>query len=241
MRIRQQPRRLRDRDRLRLALSAAGVWRHHPFFTNSGEPTVEADLTHRRHAIIETVFADLIDGPLAHLPSGRFSANRVWALCAAITHNLLRAAGTLTSPTHALARGATLRHQIVTVPHAWPDPDDATRCTYPRTGQGPSIGSRSALPEREVGSESQTCTLPIALCPGQARGEGRVQLPAPSPDQLIVRSAGHMVDHAARSPVHTDTALPCSLFWIPNPLSIFATSWHPTKKRLQSTGRQSPT
>ncbi len=30
--------------------------------------TVAADIVHRRHAVIETVFADLIDGPLAHLP-----------------------------------------------------------------------------------------------------------------------------------------------------------------------------
>jgi hypothetical protein len=92
------------------------VWRYHPFFTNSTEPTTDADITHRRHAIIETVFADLIDGPLAHQPSGRFNANAAWALCAAITHNLLRAAGTLTGPTHAVARGATLRRQLVTVP-----------------------------------------------------------------------------------------------------------------------------
>jgi hypothetical protein len=77
---------------------------------------VAADLTHRRHAVIETVFADLIDGPLAHLPSGRFAANSAWAICAAITHNLLRAAGTLSSPSHAVARGATLRRQLVSVP-----------------------------------------------------------------------------------------------------------------------------
>jgi hypothetical protein len=92
------------------------VWRYHPFFTNNTEPVVEADITHRRHAIIETVFADLIDGPLAHLPSGRFAANSAWAICAAITHNLLRAAGTLTSHRHAVARGATLRRHLVTVP-----------------------------------------------------------------------------------------------------------------------------
>jgi hypothetical protein len=92
------------------------VWRYHPFLTNSTEPVVAADLTHRRHAIIETVFADLIDGPLAHLPSGRFAANSAWAICAAITHNLLRAAGTLTSPSHAVARGTTLRRQVVNVP-----------------------------------------------------------------------------------------------------------------------------
>jgi hypothetical protein len=92
------------------------VWRYHPFFTNSLEPTAHADITHRRHAIIETVFADLIDGPLAHLPSGRFPANAAWAICAAITHNLLRAAGTLAGPSHAAARGATLRRQLITVP-----------------------------------------------------------------------------------------------------------------------------
>ena len=45
------------------------VWRYHPFVTNSELPTAEADITHRRHAIIETTFADLIDGPLAHIPS----------------------------------------------------------------------------------------------------------------------------------------------------------------------------
>jgi hypothetical protein len=45
------------------------VWRYHPFFTNSDLPTTEADITHRKHAIIETTFADLIDGPLAHIPS----------------------------------------------------------------------------------------------------------------------------------------------------------------------------
>ncbi len=93
------------------------VWRHHPFFTNSIEPIDVADMTHRRHAIIETVFADLINGALAHLPSGRFSANSAWAICAAITHNLMRAASTLThSSTMAVARGQTLRRQIVNVP-----------------------------------------------------------------------------------------------------------------------------
>jgi hypothetical protein len=105
-------RRVRDRAKNELF----PVWRHHPFLTNSEEPIAAADITHRRHAIIETVFADLIDGPLAHLPSGRFAANHAWAICAAMTHNLLRAAGTLAGPRHAVARGATLRRQIINVP-----------------------------------------------------------------------------------------------------------------------------
>ena len=92
------------------------VWRYHPFFTNSTEPIADADITHRRHAIIETVFADLIDGPLAHLPSGRSRPTAPGPCCAAITHNLLRAAGTLAGTRHAVARGATLRRHLVNVP-----------------------------------------------------------------------------------------------------------------------------
>lgn len=92
------------------------VWRYHPFLTNSAEDTAAADLTHRQHAIIETVLSDLIDGPLAHLPSGQFASNAAWAICAAITHNLLRAAGTLAGDRHALARGATLRRHLIAVP-----------------------------------------------------------------------------------------------------------------------------
>ncbi len=92
------------------------VWRYHPFFTDSTEPAPAADITHRRHAIIETVFADLIDGPLAHMPSGRFGANSAWVLCAAIAHNLLRATATLAGKQHAAARGATLRRKIVNTP-----------------------------------------------------------------------------------------------------------------------------
>ena len=109
-------RRVRDRARRNNTDELFPVWRYHPFFTNNTEPIAQADITHRRHAIIETVFADLIDGPLAHLPSGRFAANSAWAICATITHNLLRAAGTLTSDRHAVARGSTLRRQVVTVP-----------------------------------------------------------------------------------------------------------------------------
>ncbi len=92
------------------------VWRHHPFVTNSALPVTEADITHRRHAIIETTFADLIAGPLAHIPSGLFAANCAWLGCAVITHNLLRAAGTLAGGDHAVARGATLRRDLVNVP-----------------------------------------------------------------------------------------------------------------------------
>jgi hypothetical protein len=92
------------------------VWRYHAFLTNTALSTVDADRTHRQHAIIETTFADLIDGPLAHLPSGHFDANAAWAVRAALAPNLLRAAGSLTSAFHAKARGATLRRHLICVP-----------------------------------------------------------------------------------------------------------------------------
>jgi hypothetical protein len=93
------------------------VWRYHPFFTTNPEPVTAADITHRGHAICETVWSDLIDGPWAHQPSGWFPANAAWCILAAICHNLLRAAGTLTgNARYAVARGGTLRTHLVNIP-----------------------------------------------------------------------------------------------------------------------------
>ena len=64
---------------------------------------------------MEQVFADVTDGPLAHLPSGSFAANAAWLTCAAIACNLLRAAGALASLAYAKARGATLRRDLINV------------------------------------------------------------------------------------------------------------------------------
>jgi hypothetical protein len=93
------------------------VWRHHPFFTNNTQPATQADITHRAHAICETVWSDLIDGAWAHQPSGSFPANAAWTMLAAICHNLLRAAATLTGVArYAVARGATIREHLINVP-----------------------------------------------------------------------------------------------------------------------------
>jgi hypothetical protein len=93
------------------------VWRYHPVFTNTTEPVDQADITHRAHAICETVWSDLIDGPWAHQPSGIFAANAAWTVLAALAHNLLRAAGTITGVArYAAARGATLREHLINVP-----------------------------------------------------------------------------------------------------------------------------
>jgi hypothetical protein len=91
------------------------VWRHHAAFTDSPFVLVQAEEHHRGHAVIEQIFAELIDGPLAHLPSGRFDANNAWLALAAIAHNLTRAAATLAGPRHALARPATIRRHLVNV------------------------------------------------------------------------------------------------------------------------------
>src|SRR5574342_5824 len=91
------------------------TYRYHAFFTDSPFILVQAEEQHRDHAIVEQGNADLIDGALAHLPSGHFPANAAWLACAAIAFNLTRAAGHLASPQHARARGATIRTQLVNV------------------------------------------------------------------------------------------------------------------------------
>lgn len=90
-------------------------YRYHAVFTDSPYTLVQAEAQHRQHAIIEQVNADLIAGPLAHLPSGRFSANDAWLTCAGIAHNLTRAAGHLAAGTWPAARPATIRARIITV------------------------------------------------------------------------------------------------------------------------------
>jgi len=92
------------------------TWRHHGFVTNSTLSTVAADETHRDHAIIEQVIAELKNGPLAHAPSGKFAANAAWLTLACLAFNVLRAAGAAASPRHAKARWATLRTHLVAIP-----------------------------------------------------------------------------------------------------------------------------
>ncbi len=114
------------------------VWRFHAFFTTADPSilgTVDADKTHRGHAIIEQVHADLKGSALAHLPSGLFPANAAWLVLAVIAFNLTRAAASLTEQNLAKATTATIRRKLIAVParvatsarrvtlhlpHAWP-------------------------------------------------------------------------------------------------------------------------
>ena len=95
------------------------VWRFHAFFTTADPKvldTVAADKTHRHHAVIEQVHADLKGAALAHLPSGVFTANAAWLVLAVIAFNLTRAAGTVAAPELARATTATIRRKLITVP-----------------------------------------------------------------------------------------------------------------------------
>ena len=95
------------------------TWCFHAFF-NTTDPgvadTVAADKTHRGHAMIEQVHADLKSSALAHLPSGKFTANAGWLVLAVMAFNLTRAAATLAGPGLARAITATIRRKLIAVP-----------------------------------------------------------------------------------------------------------------------------
>ena len=91
------------------------AWRYHAILTDSPFVMLQTEEQHRDHAIVEQVFSDWNEGPLAHMPSGQFNANAAWTAIAAITQNLVRAAGVLAGPLLAKARTATIRRDIINV------------------------------------------------------------------------------------------------------------------------------
>ena len=98
------------------------TWCFYAFFTTTDPDTAEtvaADKTHRGHAVIEQVHADLKNSALAHLPSGKFTANAAWLVLAVITFNLIRAAATVTGPGLAKATTATIRRKLSPCPPEW--------------------------------------------------------------------------------------------------------------------------
>jgi hypothetical protein len=90
------------------------TYRHHAFITNSTLGTIEADQRHRDHALVEQVIAELKEGPLAHLPSGKYAANAAWVAHAVIAFNIARA--TAVTASMRTARWATLRTRIINIP-----------------------------------------------------------------------------------------------------------------------------
>jgi hypothetical protein len=83
-------------------------YRYHGVFTDSPLTMLEAEVCHRRHAIIGAGDRRPEGRPAGpHLPSGLFTANDAWLVCAAMAFNLTRAAGVLASTFHAKAVTAT--------------------------------------------------------------------------------------------------------------------------------------
>ena len=126
------------------------AWRYHAFITNSTLNTIDADIEHRQHAVVEQVIGELKGGPLAHLPSGKFSANAAWLGFAVLAFNISRAAATAAG--HAAARMATLlriltatpariastgRRQVMHLPARWPWANAWIRLWTIATGTGP--------------------------------------------------------------------------------------------------------
>jgi hypothetical protein len=115
--------------------------------------TVTADKTHRGHAIIEQVNADLKNSALARLPSGVYTANAAWLVCAVIAFNLTRAAAILTGDELAKATTGTVRRELI------------------------NIATRLAASARRI-----TLHLPIGSISGQRCSTRPADNPPPRPD-----------------------------------------------------------
>lgn len=109
--------------------------RYHGVFSTVAKEvlnTAGMDKTHRQHAVIEAVNAELKDSALAHLPSGSFSANSTWLHAAAIAYNLTRAAGILAAGRFTRAKMRTLRDKLILVPARVANSARKTKLHLPR-------------------------------------------------------------------------------------------------------------
>jgi DDE family transposase len=94
-------------------------WRHFGFVTDLGGSAVDLDAFHRNHATVELAIRDLKEGAgLCHVPSGNFSANAAWLVCAALAHNLIRWTSMLGEITQVgrLVVARTVRTSIFSIP-----------------------------------------------------------------------------------------------------------------------------
>jgi hypothetical protein len=94
-------------------------WRHFAFVTDLGGDAVELDKFHREHATVELAIKDLKEGSgLEHVPSGNFSANSAWLICAVLAHDLIRwtaMLGEITQAEH-LTVARSVRNKFFSVP-----------------------------------------------------------------------------------------------------------------------------
>jgi len=112
--VRLVVRRVRPTPGSQLALFT--TWDYHAFVTDRDLPVTEVEADHRRHAIVEQSIAELKSAGLAHLPSGKFTANAAWLALTVMAHNLGRAVGQLAGADLHQATAATLRRKVFTMP-----------------------------------------------------------------------------------------------------------------------------
>jgi len=94
-------------------------WRHFGFVTDLGADAIDLDAFHRNHATVELAIRDLKEGSgLSHVPSGQFSANAAWLLCAVLAHDLIRWTAMLgeMTPSGQLVVARTVRTCVLSVP-----------------------------------------------------------------------------------------------------------------------------
>jgi len=91
-------------------------WEHFAFATNRSDALQLVEAEHRQHAVVELAIRDLKDQALAHVPSGRFTANAAWTVIAALAHNLLRWTSVLGLPGQTIRAARTLRRRLLTMP-----------------------------------------------------------------------------------------------------------------------------
>ncbi len=107
-------RRVRPTPGSQLALDV--VFDYHALVTDRHGDTLALEADHRAHARVELVIRDLKDGALAHLPSGKFTANAAWLSLAALAHNLGRQTLTAAGADWATATVGSLRRRLIAMP-----------------------------------------------------------------------------------------------------------------------------
>ena len=121
------------------------IWRHHAVFTDSREPMLTAETTHRDHAIVEQMFSDLKAGPLAHMPGHlpQTAHGPFWPRSRSTSP-----APPEPSPRSSMPRRSPRRSAPNSSPSppGSPDPPASSASTCPRTGLGIKRGKSRSSP-----------------------------------------------------------------------------------------------
>ena len=107
-------RRVRPTPGSQLALDV--VFDYHAILTDRDGELLEIEADHRRHAVVELAIRDLKAGGLAHVPSGKFTANAAWLALAVLAHNLGRWTLAAAGDQWRRATTETLRTKLMSMP-----------------------------------------------------------------------------------------------------------------------------